>query len=215
MQRQTIAQYMSGLSKPDTDRLTVLCKALDVSADYLLGFLGEENSTKDENLRIVSEYTKLSNDAISVIAHYSRWKSLILSEMIINEKSDDIFDNYHYVFDISSIVRRLTDGLKRVMNGEPIPEDLDISHFYDEFIQVDDGNYDDSEIAAATLQTWYERLRLYYFELNDSFSDFIESLAQTRESLNGAKKLIAEWKEQKYHFSLYRNLDRGVQNGKH
>ena len=37
MQRQTISQYMNGLSKPDTERLTVLAKALNISADYLLG----------------------------------------------------------------------------------------------------------------------------------------------------------------------------------
>ena len=37
IQRQSISQYMDGQSNPDTERLTAICKALDVSADYLLG----------------------------------------------------------------------------------------------------------------------------------------------------------------------------------
>ena len=37
IQRQTISLYMSGQSRPDTERLTAICKTLDVSADWLLG----------------------------------------------------------------------------------------------------------------------------------------------------------------------------------
>ena len=37
IQRQSISQYIDGQSNPDTERLTAICKALDVSADYLLG----------------------------------------------------------------------------------------------------------------------------------------------------------------------------------
>ena len=37
LHRQSISQYMVGQSNPDTERLTAICKALDVSADYLLG----------------------------------------------------------------------------------------------------------------------------------------------------------------------------------
>ena len=66
LQRQTIAQYMSGLSKPDTERLTVLCKALDVSADYLLG-LSNEN-TENKNLQEICNYTGLSKEFVTYVA---------------------------------------------------------------------------------------------------------------------------------------------------
>lgn len=58
IQRQTISQYMAGVSKPDTERLTMLCKALNVSADYLLGLSNLEIPSAD--LGAFSGFTGLS-----------------------------------------------------------------------------------------------------------------------------------------------------------
>lgn len=65
MQRQTISLYMNGQSKPDTERLTLLCKALNVSADYLLGLA--EHETPNEDMRAMCEYTGLSEEALDVL----------------------------------------------------------------------------------------------------------------------------------------------------
>lgn len=63
LQRQTISLYMNGQSRPDTERLTLLCKALNISADYLLGL--SKHKSLDEDLKAVCEYTNLSEDAVN------------------------------------------------------------------------------------------------------------------------------------------------------
>lgn len=65
IQRQTISLYMNGQSKPDTERLTVLAKTLDVSADWLLGL--SDVQSRDGELKQVCNYTGLSEDAIKNI----------------------------------------------------------------------------------------------------------------------------------------------------
>ena len=68
MQRQTISQYMNGQSKPDTERLTLLCRALNVSADYLLGL--SDIASPDTNLKGVCDYTGLSEAAVEYIRNF-------------------------------------------------------------------------------------------------------------------------------------------------
>ena len=70
LQRQTISQYLSGQSKPDTERLTLLCNALDVSADYLLGI--SDIQARDTNLQAVCEYTGLSTEAVQNLKEIMR-----------------------------------------------------------------------------------------------------------------------------------------------
>ncbi len=54
IQRQTISLYMSGQSKPDTERLTAIARVLDVSADWLLGLT--EHHTQDISIRNICNY---------------------------------------------------------------------------------------------------------------------------------------------------------------
>ena len=65
IQRQTISQYMAGVSKPDTERLTMLCKALNVSADYLLGLSNMEIPSAD--LGAFSGFTGLSAECAAML----------------------------------------------------------------------------------------------------------------------------------------------------
>ena len=65
IQRQTISQYMAGVSKPDTERLTMLCKALNVSADYLLGLSNMEIPSAD--LGAFSGFTGLSAECADML----------------------------------------------------------------------------------------------------------------------------------------------------
>lgn len=67
MQRQTISQYMNGQSKPDTERLTLLCRALNVSADYLLGL--SDVASPDTDIRSVCDFTGLSEGAVEAIRY--------------------------------------------------------------------------------------------------------------------------------------------------
>lgn len=69
IQRQSISKYMNGQTKPDTDTITTICKALDVSADYLLGLT--DKATSDINERAICDYTGLS------VKSLRSWRSMI------------------------------------------------------------------------------------------------------------------------------------------
>ena len=61
MQRQSLSQYMNGQTKPDTEKLAVIARALGVSADYLLGLTNFDSS--DIELAKFQEQYGLSNRA--------------------------------------------------------------------------------------------------------------------------------------------------------
>jgi len=65
MQRQTISLYMSGQSKPDTDRLTALANALVVSTDWLLGL--SDVISPDLEIKEICKKTGLSEKAVYTI----------------------------------------------------------------------------------------------------------------------------------------------------
>lgn len=67
IQRQTISNYMNGARTPNTYTLKQLCKALGVSADYLIGLTDTGNFTANADVRTISEYTGLSNDAVEFL----------------------------------------------------------------------------------------------------------------------------------------------------
>ena len=65
VKRQTVSLYMNGQSSPNTETLTDIANALDVSADYLLGL--SVVPLVDEDLNAAHEYTGLSPDALQNI----------------------------------------------------------------------------------------------------------------------------------------------------
>lgn len=69
--RPTINFWYNGQRTPDAESLITLSKKLGVSSDWLLGLLPDDNATNDEKLRMVSEFTGLSNDAILMIDRLS------------------------------------------------------------------------------------------------------------------------------------------------
>lgn len=79
IQRQTISLYMNGQSKPDTDRLAMLAKALNVSSDWLLGL--STVSSPDTNIRAVCNMTGIDQE---IVKHLVEWHS--------KEYSDDEVD---------------------------------------------------------------------------------------------------------------------------
>lgn len=71
LQRQTISQYTRGQSKPDTDRLTMLCKALNIHPSYLLGLSDEKDPS--ENLQALYEDCGLSSFAVTNLRKTSQY----------------------------------------------------------------------------------------------------------------------------------------------
>lgn len=64
MRPQTVSLYTGGQSTPDINCLRKIAEYFRVSADWLIGLADPDNSTADEKLRMVSECTRLSNQAI-------------------------------------------------------------------------------------------------------------------------------------------------------
>lgn len=61
--RQAISQYMDGSVIPNAEKLAVISKFFNVSADYLLGL--SDIPSRDINLSAVCDYTGLSEAAVS------------------------------------------------------------------------------------------------------------------------------------------------------
>lgn len=60
--RPTVSFWYNGERTPDAENLTIISEKLDVSVDYLLGLVPE--STRDEDMRTMCEYTGLTAKAI-------------------------------------------------------------------------------------------------------------------------------------------------------
>lgn len=175
MQRQTISLYMNGQSKPDTERLTLLCKALDVSSDYLLGL--SEHETLNADIRAMCEYTGLSAKTLedihlmySLISHppYNSGTELDDLLRIYNgEIWDGLFAIKTATVEAADLLSKLNDlgGLSEKLTEAELPfyyADC-ISEHYDaeqteaalqksKFSQIDDEIVSEGEAVAQELE---------------------------------------------------------------
>lgn len=72
VQRQSIAQWKDGNTKPDIMSLKKIAEFFDVSTDYLLGLT--PNATTDTELNAVCEYTGLSENAVNSLVELKELK---------------------------------------------------------------------------------------------------------------------------------------------
>ena len=63
--RQAVSLYLTGQSIPPLDKLLLIVKFLNVSADYLLGL--SDVSSVDLDIKAMCEYTALTEDTISLL----------------------------------------------------------------------------------------------------------------------------------------------------
>lgn len=59
IQRQTVSLYRQGQSKPDTENLSKIAKALDVTSDYLIGL--SPTPSKNVDIQELTEWLKISD----------------------------------------------------------------------------------------------------------------------------------------------------------
>lgn len=83
MKRQTIGYYMNGQSQPNVDGLSELCKALQVSADYLIG-ISQKISVPSENQNIFGYF---GDNAVSLVVEKA-WGGTERADFISSLLSD-------------------------------------------------------------------------------------------------------------------------------
>lgn len=75
--RQSVSQYINGSSVPNVDNLLSISDFFDVSTDYLLGRTNAK--TTDKDLRIICEYTGLSENTIMTLHNSGGiWENLTI-----------------------------------------------------------------------------------------------------------------------------------------
>lgn len=112
LQRQTISLYMRGQSKPDTERLTLLCRALDVSADYLLG-LSEVKKHITEPGKVNER--EVLQDALYTFGPDAQMKMLLEEMSELQKEVRIMLDQMEILFGLSdAIAAHRQDKLQRL-----------------------------------------------------------------------------------------------------
>lgn len=72
--RQTLGHWLNGVRAPDADNLLTICKAMNVSVDWLLGIDPLEKMSADKELRFVSDYIGISEASVSLLHAFNPGK---------------------------------------------------------------------------------------------------------------------------------------------
>lgn len=68
--RSTVNNWEQGAIQVKSDDLALISQKTGYSVDWLLGLVDENNYSNDETIRLISDYTGLSTEAVSVLHEY-------------------------------------------------------------------------------------------------------------------------------------------------
>ena len=129
VKREIVAYWESGARVPKPEQIAAIAEHCHVSADFLLGLT--ENTTRDEDLRSVCDYTGLVEDAVMFL-HFLRdrpveeRKTTEFINTVLKEAARDM-DPEHHHFTLFSLMQDYVSskGAKRVLHRKyvPSPED--------------------------------------------------------------------------------------------
>lgn len=68
--RSTVNNWEQGVVQIKSDDLTLISQKTGYSVDWLLGLVDENNYSNDETIRLISDYTGLSTEAVTVLHEY-------------------------------------------------------------------------------------------------------------------------------------------------
>lgn len=189
LQRQSISQYMVGQSNPDTERLTAICKALDVSADYLLGFTDQK--TQNMTLRKVCEVTGLSETAVKALAFANH-----VDVVKVGMKDGKPNLSYDLDFDFPAVNLydlEVVDDL--ISSGElgvfsSLMEIKEIAERVASFREDDD-----PPLSREGMYRLYQDFRVALFDLSEETSACADRLYNYRDALRQVKRWLDEAEE--------------------
>lgn len=173
-----------------SDDLAKLASHYGVSADYLLGL--SEYKTSDFNLRNACEFTGLSETAMHQLKEMKGYALSDLSEMLENEKFrsivsslDDLRAAYNHCVPIMNLVLMIKAGV-------PFDDPEIISAIDEAALYLPDDEPHEENLTDDALEEFADRysdLRMQVFELNEMWSDYLESFIPTRELLAEGKEI--------------------------
>ena len=193
-----------------TEHLIKLADHFGVSCDRILGRIGEDNSTNNEKLRMVTEYTGLSNGAIEAVR--TRFKEdhlqLLLSQALEREEFSYLFLQVWSLNKASLFLHLALEVFKRIKAGEsyddaiksvtdsPLNFGTNIAAynllFAEKTAALASADFPKDDVArrAAYLvaKDAFDRFRLGILENNDAWNDFMEAAVATKKTLKIARK---------------------------
>ena len=220
IQRQSISQYMQGQSKPDTTRLTAICKALKVSADYLLGLSDTER--KSPTLRAAVEYTGLSEAAIVTITNatggynhfWSDESDRLHDEEIFRDKDVNVFLGDTAVEALDELLTNDGDGFLDAL-AEIRLIASEIGDFWEEWKARKSG---DPPLSLYDASQKEKELRFSLFNLTEEAKTSANDLYGYDEALEKIHEIIRAWetiKGQEAAHTTDEDAAEGTEYGKH
>ena len=165
VKRETVVQWLNGSRKIKAEHIIMLCKALDVSADYLLGL--SEIESLDPDVKACYHYTGLSETALYTLHNYESEISATLSKLI------EYHEFWHLLCDISNF-DVVGDDLRTTILQIEEPETADTLH-----------------TAISRYEDELKSYRLSRYDVSESFSALIATIFQPNETIDRALEAVA------------------------
>lgn len=180
MTRQAMSFYLSGDRLPDASVLAKMCKALNVSADWLLGL--SDTRKPEPDARAAVEYTGLKPEAVdrlhSGFGFRKSANAAILSDIITNKKLNALLasiflaarsaalSNKHIASDEDSM-RIIGDDAKLFMNYGYLT--LDAAEAFKYYIQQAGKKFEDivSDCVSSAIETGREKSKYDELDLDE------------------------------------------------
>ena len=192
LSRPTVGFYLNGDRVPDAEVLLKICDACNVTPDYLLG--RSDAPTDNREAKEVCDYTGLSVEAVNILHSMkeSECGAAIASNILETEQFQSIISEIPRLGFRESIVREAADylgsidekpevlyqenadGELELLSGDPIKQKL----FLD---------------AQMDLKEYLPELRVQIFEINEMWSDLLETICPTKDTVRAGKKLYEEY----------------------
>ena len=82
--RSTVNNWEQGAVQIKSDDLTLISQKTGYSVDWLLGLVDDSNYSNDETIRLISDYTGLSTEAVERLHNLDKGNQAVLSSLIEN-----------------------------------------------------------------------------------------------------------------------------------
>ena len=158
----------------NVNNLVTLANYFGVSTDYLLGLTEENNYTNDETVKMISDYTGLSTEAVKHLHHYAREEKpyeeylSIIGEMLSNA---NFYQAMAYLVRAKRLKKRMDD--KRKENPSAYDQTQGLFEYFSD-VAIMSGKNDNNNVTLNLRQS----IEFYLLRAVDSFRKESEYLVK-------------------------------------